>query len=97
MQRNVTMTTFEAYQVRGDTAGLLSEGNRQFAEFARNGLRSVARSVSEFPSRLRARRDEQRSRRQTVRELNVYTDRELLDLGFSRADFPAILDGTYRR
>jgi uncharacterized protein YjiS (DUF1127 family) len=32
-----------------------------------------------------------------ARELNSYTDRELFDLGIQRADFAAILNGTYRR
>lgn len=39
-----------------------------------------------------------RARRARVaRELHSYTDRELFDLGIQRADFPAILAGTYRR
>jgi uncharacterized protein YjiS (DUF1127 family) len=32
-----------------------------------------------------------------VRELSFCTDRELADMGFSRADFPAIASGTYKR
>jgi hypothetical protein len=32
-----------------------------------------------------------------VRELSAYSDGDLLELGFSRLDFPAILKGTYRR
>jgi uncharacterized protein YjiS (DUF1127 family) len=32
-----------------------------------------------------------------ARELNTYTDRELFDLGIQRADFAAIVNGTYRR
>ena len=42
----------------------------------------------------RARRQE---RARIARELLTYTDRELFDLGISRADIPAIIDGTYRR
>ncbi len=40
---------------------------------------------------------ERRRRHRIVTELSHYTDRELADLGFSRADFPAIANGTYRR
>ena len=40
----------------------------------------------------------QRQRRlKVVRQLSAYTDRDLLDLGFSRHDFPAIINGTYQR
>ena len=39
----------------------------------------------------------QQRRCKLVRELSAYNDRDLLALGFSRADFPAILNGTYRR
>jgi len=37
-------------------------------------------------------------RRQTIRslrQLHICTDRELWDMGLSRADFPAIIKGTY--
>lgn len=40
---------------------------------------------------------ERKRRKQLVFELSQYNDRELADLGFSRADFPAIMDGTYAR
>ncbi len=36
-------------------------------------------------------------RARIARELNTYTDRELFDLGIQRADFQAILNGTFRR
>ena len=40
----------------------------------------------------------QRQRRtKLVRQLSAYSDHELLDLGFSRRDFPAIINGTYQR
>ncbi len=42
---------------------------------------------------LAARQD----RAQVLRELNACDERELRDLGISRYDFAAILDGTYRR
>jgi len=36
-------------------------------------------------------------RARIVNELNATTDRELAELGFSRADLPAIANGTYQR
>jgi uncharacterized protein YjiS (DUF1127 family) len=44
-----------------------------------------------------ARFDEWRRRRVLLGELMSLNDRDLADLGIGRADFPAILDGTYRR
>ena len=40
---------------------------------------------------------EQRERARIARELATYTDRELFDLRIQRADFPAIINGTYTR
>jgi uncharacterized protein YjiS (DUF1127 family) len=84
------MKLFESFQTSGQALMQLDYGNRQFGA-----------AVAQAPGKLRraftAWRSEQRRRRQVVRELNAYSDRELLDLGFSRADFPAILSGTYRR
>jgi uncharacterized protein YjiS (DUF1127 family) len=42
-------------------------------------------------------RTERQRRRKLVRELSAFNDRELLELGFSRYDFPAIINGTYQR
>jgi uncharacterized protein YjiS (DUF1127 family) len=42
-------------------------------------------------------RTEQRKRAQIAHELATYTDRELFDLRIQRADFPAIINGTYTR
>jgi uncharacterized protein YjiS (DUF1127 family) len=42
-------------------------------------------------------RTEQRKRAQIARELATCTDRELFDLRIQRADFPAIINGTYTR
>jgi uncharacterized protein YjiS (DUF1127 family) len=39
----------------------------------------------------------QQRRRKIVRELSAYNDRDLLELGFSPADFPAIINGSNRR
>lgn len=36
-------------------------------------------------------------RRRIADELEMCTDRELLDMGFSRCDIPAIAAGTYQR
>lgn len=38
-----------------------------------------------------------RQRAREVQALATFSDRELWDLGLSRADLPAISDGTYRR
>jgi uncharacterized protein YjiS (DUF1127 family) len=55
-------------------------------------------------SRVRARLDrlatrwaERRQAVRGLRQLYLCTDRELWDMGFSRADFPAIIRGTFRR
>jgi hypothetical protein len=42
-------------------------------------------------------RSEQRKRAQITRELATYTDRELFELRIQRADFPAIINGSYTR
>jgi uncharacterized protein YjiS (DUF1127 family) len=42
-------------------------------------------------------RERRRRRAQITRELLSYTDRELFDLGITRGDIPAIVNGTYRR
>jgi uncharacterized protein YjiS (DUF1127 family) len=49
------------------------------------------------PERVYVWRAEQRKRAQIARELATYTDRELFDLRVQRADFPAIINGTYTR
>ncbi len=47
--------------------------------------------------RLRAWLKERRRRARLARELAQLDDRDLTDLGIGRADFPAIIRGTYRR
>jgi uncharacterized protein YjiS (DUF1127 family) len=47
--------------------------------------------------KFQAWRAERQRRRQLIGELNTFSDRDLLDLGFSRYDFPAIINGTYQR
>ena len=54
------------------------------------GLQLLSQSVVD-------QRAERRERRQMARELSTYTDRELNELGYSRADLPMIAAGTYRR
>jgi hypothetical protein len=76
------------------------EGNRQLGAAAGEGVRKLAHSLARLftlPPWWTAYRGEQRRRNQIVRELSAYTPRELAELGFSRADFPAILSGTYGR
>jgi uncharacterized protein YjiS (DUF1127 family) len=53
-------------------------------------FRRIVRSYSAW-------RAEQRRRNQIARELETYSDRELFDLRISRADIPAIVNGTYSR
>jgi uncharacterized protein YjiS (DUF1127 family) len=40
---------------------------------------------------------QRRERSELVRTLRMMGDRDLRDLGISRADFPAIVEGVYRR
>ncbi len=44
-----------------------------------------------------ARRTRMLERARIRRELESYTDRQLSDLGLSRMDIPAVLDGAYSR
>ena len=41
--------------------------------------------------------ERRRERAELVRTLRMMGDRDLRDLGISRADFPAIIEGVYRR
>lgn len=54
-------------------------------------------TLAERGERLAAWRAKRAYRARIARELNSYTDRELFDLGIQRADFAAILDGSFRR
>jgi uncharacterized protein YjiS (DUF1127 family) len=60
---------------------------RQFLEHVPQSIRD--RATSRF--------DEWRRRRALLSELMSMDDRDLADLGIGRGDFPAILDGSYRR
>jgi uncharacterized protein YjiS (DUF1127 family) len=52
---------------------------------------------AETKHRFSAWRRQRASRARIARELATYTDRELFDLGITRADIPAVINGTYRR
>jgi uncharacterized protein YjiS (DUF1127 family) len=58
-------------------------------------------SFVSFFEKIAARYEEERSvradRARIVSELSATSDRELAELGFSRADLPAIANGTYQR
>ena len=53
--------------------------------------------MKDFARKYKAWRVQRQRRLNVVRQLSAYTDRDLLDLGFSRHDFPAIINGTYQR
>jgi uncharacterized protein YjiS (DUF1127 family) len=57
----------------------------------------LSHAVSERRARFAEWRAKRAYRARIERELNTYTDRELFDLGIQRADFPAILNGSFRR
>jgi uncharacterized protein YjiS (DUF1127 family) len=56
-------------------------------------LSEIGARLGRFASRLAARHRAATE----VRELYQFDDRELRDMGLSRGDFSAILNGTYRR
>ncbi len=54
-------------------------------------------ALAQLRSTWNAYRAQRRQRDRIIRELNAYSDRELADLGFVRADIWDIANGTYRR
>ncbi len=54
-------------------------------------------AITERRARFAEWRAKRAYRARIARELNTYTDRELFDLGIQRADFAAIVNGTFRR
>jgi len=60
-------------------------------------IRQQPSELQNWLADIRAWRAERSRQAETARELASYTDRELFDLGIQRADFPAIIKGTYRR
>lgn len=61
------------------------------------GFATLFRGVALLRQTIAARRAERAERLQMARELASYSDRELGELGFSRADLPMIAAGNYRR
>ncbi len=59
--------------------------------------RPLAVRWADLKQRFEDWRAARRRREQIWRELHSYSDRELFDLGISRADIPAIVAGTYSR
>ncbi len=53
----------------------------------------IGRLVAKFDGWMMQRRE----RAELVRTLRMMGERDLRDLGISRADFPAIVEGVYRR
>jgi uncharacterized protein YjiS (DUF1127 family) len=62
-----------------------------------SSARPLAERWSELKQRFVDWRATRRRREQIWRELHSYSDRDLFDLGISRADIPAIVAGTYSR
>lgn len=61
------------------------------------GFAALFRGLCLLRRMIADRRAERRERVQMARELDSYSDRDLAELGFSRADLPQIVAGTYRR
>jgi uncharacterized protein YjiS (DUF1127 family) len=61
------------------------------------GFATLFRGIQLFAQSRAERRAARAERVQIARELSTYSDRELNELGFSRADLPMIAAGTYRR
>lgn len=85
------MTSFAEMNADRTTQGNLP-GAIDFLGFASGfrGLRLLIQAIAD-------RRAERRERLVMARELANYSDHELGEMGFSRADLPAIAAGTYRR
>ena len=78
----------------------LSEKARALSKGQQEAVREVGVWLSWLQARL-GRLDTawtaRRKRAREVRDLYLFTERELWDVGLSRSDLPAIADGTYRR
>jgi uncharacterized protein YjiS (DUF1127 family) len=61
------------------------------------GFTVFLRAINYRREAFAAGRAERLERRQVARELSLFSDRELSELGFSRADLGAIEAGSYRR
>ncbi len=71
--------------------------NRTGDTFDFLGFATLVRGISLLRQTFADRRAARAERLQMARELATYSDRELGELGFSRADLPMIEAGTYRR
>jgi uncharacterized protein YjiS (DUF1127 family) len=71
----------------------LSEGRQQVAREALLWLAWLRRRLDHFAAAWAVRR----KRAREMRDLYRFSDRELWDVGLSRADLPAIARGRYRR
>ncbi len=60
------------------------------------GFTVANRVLRRFAESVSARRIEVAQRRRIIRELSMYTDQELAELGFSRGDIPAVASGSFR-
>lgn len=58
---------------------------------------NIAHTWHGLRERQAARRHARAERNRIARELDSYTDRELFDLGITRANVPEIVAGTFRR
>ncbi|WP_284945696.1 DUF1127 domain-containing protein [Acidisoma cladoniae] len=61
------------------------------------GFTVFLRAINHRRDAFAAGRAERLERRQVARELSMFSDRELSELGFSRADLGSIEAGSYRR
>jgi uncharacterized protein YjiS (DUF1127 family) len=61
------------------------------------GVSLAPKAFSRLAGKFAAFRAAQAERSKISRELNMYSDRDLLELGLSRGDIPAVASGTYRR
>jgi uncharacterized protein YjiS (DUF1127 family) len=57
----------------------------------------VATWWGDFKRQIHEIREQRRYRNRIRNELLAYSDRELADIGLTRADIPAVVGGTFRR
>jgi hypothetical protein len=86
------MTTISNFQQQQKTA---PGGIKDAFDFL--GVTTFVREVFALRQIIAERRAERAERMVMARELDSYSDAELGELGFSRGDLPAIINGTYRR
>jgi uncharacterized protein YjiS (DUF1127 family) len=67
------------------------------ANVAQSGGRGFASAWARLAQRVERALAERRQVRQLARELQMCSDRELGDMGLSRGDIPAVVNGTYVR